>query len=159
MLIDLNELNSKSVIEFNYVVYKDDELDKRIFDLKDAFVEGSIRLNYENNITVEFNFFGKMIIEDSISLEKVPYEFNINFKENLDDIIEIYDNCYDNEKNILDLKMILWQNIVLEVPISYTKVIDANLKGNGWELVNEKEKSKEVDPRLKKLEELLERRD
>ena len=159
VLIDLNELNKKNEIEFKYEVFKDDELDKRIIDLKNAYVTGSAILNYDNNIVIKFEFKGVMIINDSISLEEVPYEFNINFEENLDDIVDIYENCYNNLKNTLDLKRILWQNIVLEVPISYTKVIDANLKGNGWELVSEKEESKDIDPRLKKLEELLERRD
>ena len=43
----------------------------------------------------------------------------------------------------------------MEVPISYSINKDANLKGNGWELVNEENKSKEIDPRLKDLEKLL----
>ena len=96
-----------------------------------------------------------MLIEDSISLELVPYEFNIDIEENLETIEENYEECYEKGKNTLDLKKILWQNIVLEVPISYSMVSDAELKGNGWELINEDRKVEEIDPRLKKLEDLL----
>ena len=45
-----------------------------------------------------------MLIEDSISLEKVPYKFNIDIEENVDEIKEIYEESYLNGKNILDLK-------------------------------------------------------
>ena len=50
---------------------------------------------------------------------------------------------------------IVWQNIVLEVPISYsTKSLDeVNKSGDGWELVDENEKK--MDPRLAPLLELL----
>ena len=37
----------------------------------------------------------------------------------------------------------------------FTKVKDAHLKGNGWELINEKDQKDEIDPRLKDLEKLL----
>jgi len=154
LIFNLNELNVKDSIIFNEKVLKDDELDKRIHDLKDAIVEGKLYVNPTGDIILDCVFKGIIMIEDSISLEDVPYDFEINIEEKLDEIVENYDDCYCFSKNTLDLKRILWQNIVLEVPISYTKVIDANLKGNGWELLNE-EKKVEIDPRLKKLEDLL----
>jgi len=96
-----------------------------------------------------------MFIEDSISLEIVPYEFEINIEEKIEDLIENYQDCYKSRQNALDLIEVLWQNIVLEVPISFTKVKDAKLKGNGWELQSE-EKILDIDPRLEKLKDLLE---
>lgn len=53
---------------------------------------------------------------DSKTLEEVNYSFTINFNENLNNS-EFFD---ENLQNTLDIKEILWQNIVLEVPISYT---------------------------------------
>ena len=155
MLLELDELGVKRNINFDYEVLKDDDIDKRIYDLVNARVVGRVYLNSIDEIVLECNFSGSMVIEDSISLEYVPYEFNIDIEENLSDIIEIYEECYEKGKNILDLKKILWQNIVLEVPISYSMVKDAELKGNGWELLNEDRKVEEIDPRLKKLEDLL----
>ena len=157
MLIDLNELSIKDEIKINYDVYKDDLIDKRILDLKNAKVVGRVYLNSLSVFELECKFFGTMYLEDSISLESIPYDFNIEISENIEEIQENYNDVYDFSKNTLDLKQILWQNIVLEVPISYTKVSDANIKGNGWELLNDENKTKEIDPRLKKLEDLLER--
>lgn len=155
MFLNLDLLSTKDIIDFNYEVSKDDELDLRIHDLKNALVTGRVYINSVDEIILECNFSGTMFIEDSITLESVPYEFNIDIEENVEEIKEIYEDCYEKGKNTLDLKKILWQNIVLEVPISYTEVSDAELKGNGWELRNENKKVDEIDPRLKKLEDLL----
>ena len=157
MIINLDELNIKKEIDINYEVIKDDLLDNRIIDLKDSFVKGRIYQNNIDEIILECEFLGTMIINDSITLKEIPYNFKIDINENLKDIEENYINCYEISKNTLDLKTILWQNIVLEVPISYTEEKDAKLSGNGWELLNEEKKTGEIDPRLKKLEELLER--
>ena len=154
MIFNLNELNIKNEIIINEKVEKNDLLDKRIYDLKNGVVIGKIYVDSTNDIILDCKFSGTMFIEDSISLDSVPYDFEIDIEEKLEDIIENYQDCYVFSKNTLDLIKVLWQNIVLEVPISYTKVVDANLKGNGWELKTQ-EKSEDIDPRLKKLEDLL----
>ena len=155
MKINLDELNYKTRIDFNYKVEKDEELDKRIINLENAFTTGNISKNSNGDINLECEFQGNMIINDSITLDEVSYPFDLKINENWDELMENYVDCYENSQNILDLKKILWQNIVLEVPISYSVNKDANLKGNGWELLNEENKSKEIDPRLKDLEKLL----
>ncbi len=155
MIIDLNELNKSNVIEFNYEVKKDEELDNRIDDLVNTEVSGKVYLNDNSDIIIDALLKGTMVIPDSITLDRVPYDFSINIEENLKDLEENYENCYDIRQNTLDLKRILWQNIVLEVPMRFTKVKDAHLKGNGWELINEKDQKDEIDPRLKDLEKLL----
>ena len=49
---------------------------------------------------------------------------------------------------------ILWENIVLEVPISYTKTKNVSLSGDGWQFTDE-EKNEECDPRLAKLKQIF----
>ena len=57
-------------------------------------------------------------------------------------------------QNSLDLEEVLWQNIVLEVPIRVTKTDKTNkTKGDGWELYDEF--SKKDDPRLECFRTLL----
>ena len=155
MLIDLNELSIKDEIKINYDVYKDDLIDKRILDLKNAKVVGRVYLNSLSVFELECKFFGTMYLEDSISLESIPYDFNIEISENIEEIQENYNDVYDFSKNTLDLKQILWQNIVLEVPISYSLTDQhEQLKGDGWELRDND--SKKIDSRLAVLNELLE---
>ena len=150
MIYNLNELNYKKEIIISEEVLKDELLDKRILDLKNAKVEGKIYLDSREEVILECKFKGTMYINDSITLVSIPYNFEIDIEENLNDLRENYQECYKIRQNTLDLKDILWQNIVLEVPISYSKENDAKLKGNGWELISE-----EKDFNTQKLEDLL----
>lgn len=153
MIIDLNELNYKNEIELNIEIKKDDKLDKRIKDLKDATLAGRIyRTEIDNYIDLVFK--GIMILEDSISLNNVDYPFEIKITGNLGEIGEEFPNSIDFTKNTLDIFELLWENIVLEVPISFTKESDAKMSGNGWKLKNHEEIDG-CDPRLEKLKELL----
>ena len=60
---------------------------------------------------------------------------------------------FEKDKNTLDIMGILWENIVLEVPISISTSENTFQEGNGWELVEEKKES--IDPRLAPLRKLL----
>ena len=54
-----------------------------------------------------------------------------------DDILE--ENCKKNE-NTLDIFQFLWENIVLEIPLQFTKVKDlSKFHGDGWKLIREEE--------------------
>ena len=79
---------------------------------------------------------GNIIIEDSISLEPLEYPISIEY----DDILE--ENCKKNE-NTLDIFQFLWENIVLEIPLQFTKVEDlSKFHGDGWRLISEDELKK-----------------
>ena len=153
MIIDLNELNYKKEISLNIEIKKDEKLDNRIIDLKDATLVGKLYALEVDNY-VDLLFKGIMVLEDSISLKNVDYPFEIKIVGNLHEIGEEFPNSIDFAKNTLDIFELLWENIVLEVPISFTKEEDAQMSGNGWKLKNHEEVSGD-DPRLEKLKELL----
>ena len=83
---------------------------------------------------------GEMILEDSISLDEISYPFSVKIEEKVD----------ENSKkisNTIDIMDILWQNIVLEVPLQLTEVEDlTKYQGEGWKLVSEEELNKENNP-------------
>ena len=67
---------------------------------------------------------------------------------------KITENHKKNE-NTLDLKELLWENIVLEVPLKFTKVTDfSEFHGDGWRLISENEKRQEENPFSELLKEL-----
>ena len=107
MIIDLNTLNVEDKIIIDYPVTKDANLDKRIIDLQNAFVKGIITKDGEANINLDLQFKGTMFLSDAITLKTVPYDFQIDITENLEEIIENYTDCYENVQNRLDLKGIL----------------------------------------------------
>ena len=97
----------------------------------------SIDVSGHYNITSEY-FDGTdikklddVIVEGSIYREE---DDSINFD---DDILE--ENCKKSE-NTLDIFQFLWENIVLEVPLQFTKVEDlSKFHGDGWRLISEEE--------------------
>ena len=151
MIIDLRQITNKpylidEIVEFPTSYYENTDI--RL--LKDIKVNGTIELNYEQNIEYNLNISGIMVLPNSFTLEDYEYKFATNVNE----IVDESDIFYDKLKNTLDIMEILWQNIVLEVPI---QVGDSNKEpiksGEGWELVSED--TKKIDPRLAPLQELL----
>ena len=113
--------------------YTLDNRNEDIIDLKPVKVKGDISLNSDGEFYTNLVVNGEMLIKDSISLEEVWYPFSFTIDENIDDLEK-------KEENILDIYAILWQNIVLEVPLRYSKVVDyEKYQGDGWKLVSEEE--------------------
>ena len=155
MQIDLNKLNVNGKIDINELLTIDYELYKNtsIKELKPVKLTGKIFYNISDEIELDLDVEGIMILEDSITLDPIDYPFSININEIVSEANEDIKEYYQNSKNTLDIMPILWQNIVLEVPISITKEKDAHLSGEGWELNNEEENK--IDPRLAELSKLL----
>ena len=137
MKIDLNYLNrfSKIDIDEDIVFNEDDYKNTDIRNLSGVHVDGTVTVDFEDNIYLELNLKGKMILPCAVSLEDVEYEFDTLIEENIGNFEEIY----KNSKNSLDILPILWENIVLEIPIRVVaeSVKPSNTSGDGWELISE----------------------
>lgn len=106
---------------------------KDIIKLSDVNFDGEITIDSEDEIKLLGTLRGIMVILDSISLAEVDYHFSIDIDENIEENIE-------KNKNTIDILEILWQNIVLEVPLRYTTVTDySSYCGDGWKLISEEE--------------------
>lgn len=111
---DVLELNN---IEVTGEIYQG--VDEEEPDILEDYVKCKIKCN--------------VILQDSISLEPVEYPIFIEY----DDILE--KNCKKDE-NTLDIFQFLWENIVLEIPLRFTKVKDlSKFHGDGWKLISEDE--------------------
>lgn len=150
MNIDLSLLHSNTIKEIDisgkYEIPKNYYENTDVLDLKNIMVSGKIYLDADEEDYNELKDYikctieGILILEDSISLEPVEYPFSIEY----DDIIE--ENCKNNQ-NSLDIFLFLWENIVLEVPLQFTKVEDLkNFRGDGWRLVSEDEITNSNNP-------------
>ena len=120
--------------------YNLDNRNDDILDLKPVSVKGDISINSDNEFYTNLLVNGEMLIKDSISLEEVWYPFSFTIDENIDDLEK-------KDENILDICAILWQNIVLEVPLRYSEVVDYDkYQGDGWKLVSEEELNLKNNP-------------
>ncbi len=102
-------------------------------EVNNLSVNGLLTMDLEGNITFKGEIEADLILYDSISLDPVKYPISVKY----DDIIE--ESCKKNE-NTLDIFEFLWENIVLEVPLQFTKVLDlSKYNGDGWKLFSEEE--------------------
>lgn len=148
-MIDLTKLTSGFTdsinIDSEYTFSSDEYSYKDIKDLSKIKVNGKVEKRNDDNFYINILVSGKMLILDSISLEDVWYPFSFEIDEK---ISENYENC----ENRLEILTLLWQNIVLEVPLSYTIVKDySKYRGDGWKLVSEEDIKNRPFSQLKNL--------
>lgn len=121
-----------------------------------------------NEITISFSIDGTMILPCARTLVDVDYPFHI-------DTVEVFSvSSYYTEEDeseihpvhgeMLDLDPYIKENVLLEVPFrvfSEDKKAQENAltEGEGWELSSGKKTEKKIDPRLQKLQSLLENND
>ena len=152
MELDLTKLNSGFLD--NLDINEPIELPKKLYqnsniiELKNLLLNGKVFKDSANIITLQANLSGIMVLEDSISLELIDYEFSCEIDEELEE-------NYEKLENILDITDILWQNIMLEVPLKLSHVEDFNeYQGDGWKLVSEDSISNTNNP-FKELKDMM----
>ena len=144
MNINLSELSYKDRIEINEKIsYPTEYLENSpIKRLSDVNVNGYFYQNDLDEYICKLNVEGNMTLLDSVTLDEVLFPFSFEIDENIEQVMEI-------KQNLLDLMEFLWQNIILEVPIRYTKSDADNLSGDNWQVINGDEEK--IDPRMQKL--------
>ena len=148
MDIDLKLLHTGNVdsidISGSYNIKEEYYKNTDIIKLEEVVVDGKVVRKYNDDEELDdyiiCSIKGNMIITDSISLEEVEYPYEIEYDDFLGE---------NNKKseNILDIFAFLWENILLEVPLQFTKVSDlSKFHGDGWRLLSEEEKILENNP-------------
>lgn len=152
MKINLNKLPIN--IDGFYEIPEDFLINTSIVKLSAIKANGIIKVNSIDEIELNLDVNGEMVLKDAITNELVNYPFSFQIEENLDENIENCAKYFEKSQNTLDIIEILWENIVLEVPISFTNSSGIHLSGKGWELNSDK-KDGNIDPRFEKLNELF----
>ena len=138
MEIDLLKLNYTDVIDIDTDINYDDSYleNSGIIHLNNVHTKGTIKTDIEYNYDVNLDLSGEMIIIDSLSGDEVPYKFNTNIEEKL-----------ENSLKSLDLIEFLWQYIVMEIPMRFTLCDNLNIKNKDYEVISEEEyKEKKNNP-------------
>lgn len=155
MYIDLAKVDEKGIVIDDTISFGEEYIKNTpIKKLDNVKVLGKAYYSITNEIVFDCQVEGTMVLLDAMDLSEVEYPFHFEISEVLS---ENNDEMDQNQLKTLDIIDILWQNIVLEVPIRVRKDPNKryNLEGDGWELVDEERKK--LDPRLAPLLELLEK--
>ena len=136
-------------ISLVYSFSKDELSSTNIISLDNVSINGSITKEFDDfslNLTVS----GVMVLPCSLTLKPTNHEFSI-------EIEEVLGENYKNNQNSLDIFPIIWENILMEIPMKVVSEDAANYKieGNGWKLITEDDVHEEINPELAKLKDLL----
>ena len=163
MIIDITKLKSNIVdkIDLDIEVIPDEELLKEagIIELKDTYVKGFITKDEVDSYNLNVIISGNMVIPCSVSLKPTNYEFSCSIDENIEELLEELGKTLKNSENSLDIFPIIWENILMEIPMHIVNedIHDVKLSGDGWRVITEEEDddSESVNPELQKLKDLL----
>ncbi len=111
-------------------------------------------LNNGEKYVLDINITGTMVLPCARTLKDVNYSFNIDINEVID---ENNDNSLEIIQNRLEIFPIIWQNILVDVPLRVLApdAKEESLEGDGWRLITEDEDKEEIDPRLAKLKDYI----
>ena len=139
MNIDLN-FNKEYLINDTIIIPKSYYENSGVLDIKNLQVNGRFYYDSENELWGDLDIAGILIIKDSISDEDVEYPISVKYNDILDETLK-------KDENTLDLFEFLWENIVLEIPLKFTKVMDlSEFHGDGWKLISEEDRISSSNP-------------
>lgn len=160
VILDLTKLNSglidKIDINETYSFSKEQLKDTELISLDDVKISGFITKSSTDDYHVFLSIKGIMVLPCSLTLKPVEYPFNIDVDGYLKELFEEIDKNVKKIENTIDILPIIWENILVELPMKVVSndLQDLKLEGNGWKLIIEEEK-KEINPELEKLKDLL----
>lgn len=143
MIIDLTKLNSGieeyTTIDLSYSFSKEELKDSEILELNDVKIYGTISKNSLNDYYLDLEISGIMVLPCAVTLKPINHDFNIKISDNLNELLSEIDKNIKKVENLLDIFPIVWENILMEVPMRVVSsdVSDVPLEGNGWKFIKE----------------------
>ena len=162
MIIDLTRLKNEidEYIEIDSIVEYDAEYAKNteLMDLKNTTVKGSLSKDSIDNIILDITLEGSMVLPCAITLKPVDYEFKCIISGNIEELYAEIDKNDKKSENSIDILPIIWENILMEMPMKVVSedLSDVKTEGDGWKLITEKENTY-INPELAKLKDLLDK--
>ena len=143
MNIDITELinGSRDSIEIDSVVDFDSELIKNtdLIKLDGVSLKGSIYVDSANIYHIDIDVNGVMVLPCSITLKPVDYKFSCKIEEEYEETELSNVKIEKNFQNSIDIIPIIWENIVLEIPLKVlsSDAYNTKLEGDGWKLITD----------------------
>ena len=149
MLFDIIRLNNniEKIIFINetYTFTQDELMGTDLLRLDDVKVEGELFKNSLGNIELNVDVEGVMVLPCAITLKPVNYPFAITISGEIEELMENMEENQRNFQNTIDILPIIWENILMEIPMRVVseeaKNKDMNMSGDGWKFITEEEEN------------------
>ena len=144
-----SNIDSSVLVDLNYVFNKEELNGTDLLDCQ-CDIKGEIYKSLTGELAVNLIIKGVMILPCAITLKPVEYPFNIEIDEEIDEESEKFDKNY---RNTIDIFPIIWENILMEIPMRVVseEAKDLKLEGDGWRLITEEEHNSSPFDELKDI--------
>ena len=151
-----NQTKTKIDIDLTYSFSKEELKNTNIIELNNVSISGTMISDNLDEYILSVTVDGTMILPDSLTLEPIQHSFNIEIDGNIDDLLEEIGETSKKTEFAIDIFPIIWENILMEIPIRIVNENSKNIKleGDGWKLINQIDKTS-TNPELEKLKDLL----
>lgn len=159
----LNKYRSNGVVIDEIVTFDVSDWNCDIRDISSVHVTGNAELG-ANKYTFHLRIQGTMTLPCARTLEDVLYPFDIITTEVFlasPEEYEAYVDVHYLQGEVLDLLPVIKENIILEIPMQVFNekaTEEALSKGQDWQVVTDKVKTDDVDPRLANLAKFFDKR-
>ena len=104
-----------------------------ILKLDNIKITGSVRKNSLDEIILNIIVEGTMVLPCAVSLKPVNYDFEICIDENIEEFTKKSLKILENNQKTIDILPIIWENILMEIPIRVVSddLTDVKTKGDG----------------------------
>ena len=135
MNLSLITLNTKGRLDFDITPDMSEYTNENIKRLEDIRAKGSIIDNGTDEYEISLHITGYAVYRSAINLDDVRRKIDIEFTDYIKNLPDIY----KKSANTLDILPIIWENVLLEVPIRAVNSTDTFVKtqGDGWEIISE----------------------
>ena len=114
-----------------------------LLKLDDISINGEIFKNSLGNIELNIDVEGVMVLPCAITLNPVDYPFYTTISGELNELMEDLGENSTNFQNTIDILPIIWENILMEIPMRVvSKEVenkDINISGDGWKFTTQDE--------------------
>ena len=149
MQFDITRMNNnieKTIhIDETYSFTQDELMGTDLLKLENISIMGELFKNSLGNIELNVDVEGVMVMPCAITLKPVDYPFAITISGEIDELMVNFEENQRNFKNTIDILPIIWENILMEIPMRVVsedvKDKDLNLSGDGWKFITEEEKT------------------
>ncbi len=147
MEFDITRLNNNidKVIDVNeeYSFTQDELKGTDLLKLDNVKVTGEIFKNSLGNIEISLDIEGVMVLPCAITLKPVDYPFSVSISGEYNELMSDIEENSTNFKNTIDILPIIWENILMEIPMRVVseeaRHSEVNMKGNGWSFTTSEE--------------------
>ena len=136
-----NDIDKNILIDTTYSFSKEEMQGTDLLKLDNVKIVGELHKNVLGNIVLSAEVSGVMVLPCAVTLKPVDYPFSIVID---DEIEKLYENIEENPinlQNTIDILPIIWENILMEIPMRVVSSDAENVKlsGDGWKLVTDED--------------------